>query len=764
MRATLGSLALVLQYLFLNGTTCFQIKPGSLASTRRALTTTRTTTTRTTTRTTTLVSSLVSLQQQSSSSTDIDEEALVTTVSGPPAMTARDLTCSFDGGGTYQLNEATYVLPRGSRVGLVGRNGCGKSTFLKILAEASGSMDNNNANNMAAARDNVPYTGNVEIPKDITVGFVEQEPPSPSDITVLDALLGVTQLSTNTYGGSSGTKGNDINKVYQVVRNYRLASLNAAEDPDGFANAAAAMDANDGWSVLTKAEEVSTRLRVADLEDQPLSSLSGGERKRVALAAALVKEPDVLICDEPTNHLDLAAIQWLSDLINEKKKMTFLTVTHDRAFLEDVCNTILELDRGSFYTYMGSYAKYLGGKEERLANEDQAFREGKAKLKKELEWMRRQPQGRQTKQKARQEAYYKLESSTKPRVKDPKLEIAEDGNRRMGGNILKMRDVSLSFGDNKMLSDFSYDFNKGDKIGIVGRNGVGKSTFIRMLTGEQPYDSGKITAGDTVVFGTYDQMGIPFLDENQSVLEFVKERVENGSGGVMAEAPQEAMKMLKQFQFPRPRWNERVSMLSGGERRRLQLLSVLTKKPNFLILDEPTNDVDLDTLRALEGYLEDYKGVLVIVSHDRSFTDQVTDHLFVFEGNGVVKDYLGSLTDYAECLIKQEKEEFSSGNLGDTKKASYKEDKGKRLERRNAIKKAKRGMGKIEPSIEKLKAKAEGLQTEIDNSDGEGWTVLADLTEQMQKINDEIEEKEMEWLELAESLETLEEEEAVASA
>ncbi|KAL7554569.1 hypothetical protein ACHAWF_018030 [Thalassiosira exigua] len=462
----------------------------------------------------------------------------------------------------------------------------------------------------------------------------------------------------------------------------------------------------------------------------------------------------------PTNHLDLAAIQWLSDLIAEKRKMTLLTVTHDRAFLEEVCDGILELDRGRFYSYEGSYADYLRGKEERLANEDQAYREAKAKYRKELDWMRRQPQARQTKQKARSDAFYKLEKSTKPRVKDPSLELSEEGQRRLGGNILKLRNVSLSFGDNKIIKDFSYDFNKGDKLGIVGRNGVGKSTFIRMLTGNQPVDAGTIEAGDTVVFGSYDQMGIPFLDEDQSVLDFVKERVESSTGASMAEAPQEAMKLLKQFQFPRQRWNERVSMLSGGERRRLQLLSVLTKRPNFLILDEPTNDIDLDTLGALEDYLEDFKGVLVIVSHDRSFTDKVTDHLFVFEGDGVVKDYLGSLSDYAECLVEQEKaDNTASGSAAEDvdKKASYKEDKERRLERRNAIKKLKRQLGRIEPAIEKLKAKAAELQAELDDSSDEGWTVLADITDRLAEVNDEVEEKELEWLEIAEELETLEE-------
>ena len=673
-----------------------------------------------------------------------DEQPSAAIVSGPPAITARELTCSFDGGDTYQLQSASYILPRGGRVGLVGRNGCGKSTFLRILAEACGYGSDN-----GKARDNVPFTGEVECPRDVTVAFVEQEPPSPSGITVADALLGVIDASSK--GVSSGKMS-----VYEVVQQYRIASLNAATDPDAFSAASTLMDTKDGWSVLTKADEVSTKLRVKQLENQPLSSLSGGERKRVALAAALVREPDVLILDEPTNHLDLAAIRWLSDLLREKKKMTLLTVTHDRAFLGDVCSSILELDRGSFYSYEGDYAAYLQGKEERLANEDKAYSEAKAMYKKELSWMRRQPQGRQTKQKARQQSFYQLEKSTKPRVKDPALELSDEGQRRLGGNILKMRNVSLSFGDKKMLDDFSYDFNKGDRIGIVGRNGVGKSTFIRSLYGDQSIDSGTIESGETVVFGVYDQMGIPFLDEEQTCLEFVKERVEAGAGKVMGEAPQEAMKMLKQFQFPRNRWPERVSMLSGGERRRLQLLSVLAKRPNFLILDEPTNDVDLDSLRALETYLEDYKGVLVIVSHDRSFTDTVTNHLFVFEGNGIVNDYLGSLSDYAECLIEQEnKDDAAAGPVSTEEKAPV-EDKATRVARMNSIKKMKKDFAKIEPLIEKLKAKAAELQSSIDSSSDEGWTVLADLTDNLNKVEEEIEEKELEWLELAEQLEELE--------
>lgn len=633
---------------------------------------------------------------------------------------------------------------------MVGRNGCGKSTLLKILADkCCGSSISSNEGFILPS-----YEGKIESARDCRIVFVEQEPPTPSDVTVGDALLGVLSLST----AASSTQS-----VYDAVRNYRIAALKANDDPDGFATASATMDASDGWAVLTKADEVATRLRVKHLEDMPLSNLSGGERKRVALAGALVREPDVLLLDEPTNHLDLAAIRWLSDLITEQRKLTLLTVTHDRAFLEEVCNSILELDRGSLYAYSGNYADYLRGKEERLVLEDAAYAAAKNKYKVELDWMRRQPQARESKSKARIDAFYKLEKATKPRPLDPTLDLDKDGQRRIGKNILKMKNVSLSFENRKMLDAFSYDFNQGDKIGIVGANGVGKSTFIRVLIGTQPIDDGLIETGETVVFGVYDQMGIQ-IDDDQRVLDYVKERVEARDGSSLAEAPQEAMKLLKQFQFQRDRWNERVSMLSGGERRRLQLLSVLTKRPNFLILDEPTNDIDLDTLTALESYLDEFSGVLVIVSHDRFFTDKVTKHLFIFEGNGVVKDYPGSLSDYAECLIEQENStggtsaSVPSSNID--KQSQYKDDRKQRLERRNNLKKWKREMSKLEPEMEDLKTKAEATQIKIDNSQDEGWTVLAELTDKLQQINDEIEEKELRWLELAEMAEEAEEDDS----
>jgi ATP-binding cassette subfamily F protein uup len=390
----------------------------------------------------------------------------------PPALFLEGLTCSHDGGTVYQLKDVSYILPRTKKIGLVGRNGCGKSTLMKILAEtccpdyksAEEDGEKNNGNN---SNEGVMYTGSVECPRDVRVAFVEQEPPSPSGITVGEALLGVTSSSTSTKNnGGSITK-----TAAQAVRRYNQA-CNAAEfDDDEFANASLDMDTQDGWTMLTKSDEIASRMRVDHLMDSPLSKLSGGERKRVALGAALVQQPDVLLLDEPTNHLDLEAIRLLTDIIADERKLTLLCITHDRSFLNDVCDRIIELDQGSIYGYEGNYADFLEGKEARLANEDAAFSSTKKKFAAELAWMRKQPSGRQSKSKARQEAFYKLQQMAKPKRVDPALKLKND-DRRLGGSVLKMENVSLKFGDRVMLDDFSYNFNAGDTIGIVGANGV----------------------------------------------------------------------------------------------------------------------------------------------------------------------------------------------------------------------------------------------------------------------------------------------------
>jgi len=692
----------------------------------------------------------------SSSRLSVSQNQITTTAApAPPAVFIENLSCS-NNGEVYQLRDVNYVLPRGKRIGLVGRNGCGKSTLLRILADASSCTDGATS----PADEGVSYSGSVNFPRNIRVAFVEQEPITPSDVCVGDAILGV--LSSSAYTASSAS--NDGDAVYDTVRRYRQAVKNAESDPDEFTAATTAMEGCNGWDVLTKADEIVTRLRVRHLQDMPLSALSGGERKRVALAAALVKEPDVLLMDEPTNHLDLPAIRWLSELLlnhqqSQQKPLTVLVVTHDRSFLEDVCTGIVELDQGSLYSYEGNYGAYLEGKEARFALQDAAVQSAKAKYRVELEWMRRQPQGRQSKAKSRIDAFYKLQKATKPRLKDPNLTIASGDNRYLGGKILTMKNVSLQFGDRVIVDDFSYEFSRGDKIGIVGGNGVGKSTFVRMLSGEQSIDEGTIETGETIVLGVYDQMGLRGVKDDQTIEDFVMERVNTRDGGSLAEAPADVRNLLRQFEFPRQRWRERISMLSGGEKRRLQLLSVLSKQPNFLILDEPSNDLDLNTITALESYLKDYNGVLMVVSHDRFFTDKVTKHLFVMEGNGIMKDYMGTLSEYAETLIELEAADTTttttvSPNLdNDRKKATHEEERQKKKAQNNMLRKMQKEMNKLESSMEKLKAKAAKIQEEIDSSADEGWTVLAELTEKLQSIIDTVEEQELQWLECAEVLE-----------
>ena len=422
----------------------------------------------------------------------------------PPAISIQDLSCTHNGGETWQLKDVSYVLPRGAKAALVGRNGTGKSTLLKILAESTcidGPID--------TADQGMKFTGEITSPRDVRVAYVEQEPKMPLDVTVGDALFGIRSLDEAEETPAAKKS------VYSIVRRYRIAVQNVYEDPDGFAAISALMDAANGWDVLTKAEEVATKLRVHHLQDQPLSKLSGGERKRVALAAALTLEPDVILLDEPTNFLSLAGVQWLGDLLKSDKKLTILMVTHDRIFLDDVCDLVLELDQGSLYTYQGDYQDYLQGKQERLANEDAAAQATKAKYKVELEWMRRQPQARQSKAKARIDAFFKLEKAAKPRAREGSLTISKNGeNARLGTKILSMRNVSLKFGDRRMLHDFNYDFIKGDRVCLAGANGVGKTTFLKILTGELTPHAGEIERGgksQICIFYSIEYVFFPFL-------------------------------------------------------------------------------------------------------------------------------------------------------------------------------------------------------------------------------------------------------------
>jgi ATP-binding cassette subfamily F protein uup len=396
-----------------------------------------------------------------------------------PVLTVESLSCTHNGGETWQLRDVDFNLQRGAKAALIGRNGTGKSTFLKILHESY--LTTNDLESSYSASTDYKYTGKVQVPKTIRISMVEQEPPLPADVTVGDALLGITKSIAASFGSSSNNYNR--NNLMDVIRRYRVVSqraeIDSNYDPELFVKASADMDYLGGWDVLTKSEEIATKLKVHHLQDQPLANLSGGERKRVALCAALIEEPDVLLLDEPTNFLSLAGVEWLADLLTDKNnnpKLTILMVTHDRAFLEQVCDQIIELDRGSLYEHPGSYSSYLQGKEERLAAEDAAIANAKSKYRVELEWMRRQPQARQSKSRARIEAFYKLEKSTKPRPRDPNLDLVQISNgdtRRIGSKIVSMKSVTLTFpgqGDNGdqtervMLDDFSYDFCNGDRV------------------------------------------------------------------------------------------------------------------------------------------------------------------------------------------------------------------------------------------------------------------------------------------------------------
>lgn len=692
--------------------------------------------------------------------------------SGPVLLGVDGLTLPISR--TSGLENASFRLRPHRITGLIGRNGCGKSTLLRLLGGRSPSPEPGDGTSAP------PHSGSIEWARDVRVSYVRQDPPASSSDgaggTVRAALFG---LDAEEGDAGRAKTGYDAARSYVRAMGEGDAALSAA--------AAAVEDTADGWDVLARAEEVASRLRVDGLLGRDATGLSGGERKRVALAAALVRDPEVLLLDEPTNHLDLDAIRWLSDLLGGKggtgrrTRPAALVVTHDRSFMEEVCDDLLEIDRGTMHYYpTSSYEEFLTLRQSRLDLEAEALQTAKQKLKKEQEWMRRQPQGRQTKQKARIKEFHVLGSSVAAAASRKAAaagtgrggggNVALDdgeGTRRIGGNILTCKNVGLTFrgdggdggrSERVILDGFTYEFGKGDRIGIVGPNGVGKSTFLKVLTQEQAVDSGQVEFGETVVFGIYDQMGLVF-PKDEKVLDFVKDRVEAGSasGGIetsMAETPQEAMRLLKRFNFERDRWDERLSMLSGGERRRLQLMSVITKKPNFLILDEPTNDIDLDTVAAMEEYLEEFDGVLVVVSHDRFFTDRVCDHLFVFEGDGVVKNYDGSLSDYAEYLADTER---SRGPAGRTTPA---EEEGRssqqeRKERRKAVQKLRRELQNLEPALEKLRGKAGEIQGKMDAEavEGAGWSRLAELAEELEGVNGKIEEGEMRWLELAEILE-----------
>ncbi len=602
----------------------------------------------------------------------------------------------------------SFGVAEGERVGLIARNGAGKSTLLNIIA---GGEDYDE--------------GSVTLRKEIKVAYLVQEPCYRSELTVLEACL----------TGDS--------PALRIIAEYELA-LSSGEEKR-INEAIAQMDLAQTWDYEAKIKQILSQLKINDF-DQRVGELSGGQLKRVALANALIIEPDLLILDEPTNHLDLDVTLWLEGYLS-KSRLSLLMVTHDRYFLDRVCNRILEIDERSIFSYKGNYSFYLEKREERKAA-TAAQRESDENLfRKELEWMRRQPQARATKAKSRIDSFYDLEERLKRERAEGSVKIEMKGSY-IGKKIFEVENLSKSFGDKVILKDFSYLFSRYEKMGIVGENGVGKSTFLKMLMGEVESDSGKIDIGSTVRFGYYSQGGITF-NEGDKVLDVVSSIAE--SIDLMDGRKMTASQLLLHFLFEPKRQHDYVARLSGGERRRLYLCTVLMQNPNFLILDEPTNDLDIMTLQVLEEYLQNFSGCVMVISHDRYFMDKVADHLLIFSGQGEVKDFPSSYSDYLvwrDLKAQHEAEERAAKSAAPKKLA---QEKG----RQNILAPTKLSY-KERLELEAIEEQLTTLEQEKISTEEElsiGGLSIDELTTKSQKIAsllEEIELKTMRWLELSE--------------
>ncbi|MTI88110.1 MAG: ABC-F family ATP-binding cassette domain-containing protein [Balneolaceae bacterium] len=606
----------------------------------------------------------------------------------------------------------TFGISKGEKTALIAQNGTGKSTLLRILAGKE-----------------KPDTGEVMIRNGIQIRMLEQEPELDNAQTISEYM------------------SHGANDMVRIVQNYERAVAEQAENYNNSTQKAldkamAQMDAANAWDYEERLKQILGVLNIHDLE-QDISSLSGGQRKRVALAFALLDEPDLLILDEPTNHLDVEMIEWLEDYLS-RSNITLLMVTHDRYFLDRVCNHILEMEDNQLYHHKGNYEYFLQKKAEREAVEATEVAKARQLMKKEQAWMRRQPKARTTKSKSRIDAFYdtKKKAHSGKVKKEMKLEVDMS---RMGGKVLEVKKINKSYGDLVILDDFDYSFQEGERIGILGKNGVGKSTFLKILMGEETVDSGEVITGQTIVFGHYSQQGIQ-PKENQRVIDVIKEvaeYIELANGDRIS-----ASQFLEHFLFDSNMQYTPVAKLSGGERRRLGLMKVLIKNPNFLILDEPTNDLDLITLEKLEAFLDDFAGCLIIVSHDRFFMDSLVDYYFVFEGQGSVKDFNGSYEEYRQTVLAAENKTKSKvnppskKNIKKAKPASSSKSKKLTYTERKEYK-------SLERKIEKLGQKKTELEQKMAASDLE-YHEVQQLSEEYAELKDEIEEQELRWLELAE--------------
>ena len=601
------------------------------------------------------------------------------------------------------LENISFGINKDQKIAFIAKNGTGKTTLLNIIA----------------GKDQ-PDSGQVVFRKDIHIGFLSQNPSFNEELTVEETIFATD------------------NPILQLIQEYEHA-LQHPENEMAYQKAFEQMERHNAWDFETQYKQILFRLKLDNLQLK-VKNLSGGQKKRLALANVLISKPDLLILDEPTNHLDLEMIEWLEQYF-AKENLTLFIVTHDRYFLERVCNEILELDNGELFSYKGNYSYFLEKKEQRLAQEQASVEKAKNLYVKELDWMRRQPKARTTKSKSRIDDFYKIKEAAHKRRKEHSVQL-EINMERLGSKTVEFHNVSKSFGDLRVLNKFNYNFLRGERVGIIGKNGTGKSTFLNLLTSSIAPDSGKIVVGDTIKFGYYTQDGIE-VQQGQKIIEVIQkygDYIPLLKGRTLS-----AGQLLERFLFDRKKQYDYVEKLSGGELKRLYLCTVLIQNPNFLILDEPTNDLDIVTLNVLEDFLLDYPGCLVLVSHDRYFMDKIVDHLFVFKGNGEVEDFPGNYTDYRVY-------EESVPPTDDTPK----KEATKNTWRKDGMKGLSFNEQKEYNRLEKEIAQLEEKKTAIEATFAEGSLSSNEIQEQsvaLQETLTAIEEKTERWFELTEKLE-----------